>query len=616
MFMRGEIANPTSRANLEHNAVCFAGAARCKVRVGDVQGGVAMAVESGDKRLMRDCAAILEQSRHLLDAAQLYVRAEAYEKAASLFIQLKDFSHAGPLMARITAPKLHAAYAKAKEAEGSYAQAADSYEVARDFDSVVRLCLQHLQQPQRAFDLVRASRSPEGARLVAQYCQARGDIACAIEFLLLAGAADDAFLLATLHKSMEVFAQQLGGEGTTEQYVAIAQYYESTSDFARAGDYYAQLGDLKRALKLFMLCGEQRIHAAIELVRRAHGSPDGAPMMRVLHDYLLGESDGVVKDPKYVFELYVAVGDFAQAADTAMVIARQEQNLGNYKAAHDMLLEVYQALVSRKVAVPDELRRALLLLHSYTLVRRLAKLQDHRGAARLLVRVAGSISRFPSHVVPILTTTVIECHRAGLRRSAFEYASLLMRPEYRNAIDPRYKQKIETLVRRPNQSEEDEQLTPCPFCETPLPVSMLDCPTCKNFVPYCVSTGMHVVASDLCVCPACRFPSLHSALTAQLAVESSCAMCGAPLTAAALVRMADPREYLAKPVGGGKSVHGGNAAGGGGLLLGGANAPTAPAAAAAAGALPSGSAPLARSASLESDQPGLAPRPGARDALT
>jgi len=36
---------------------------------------------------------------------------------------------------------------------------------------------------------------------------------------------------------------------------------------------------------------------------------------------------------------------------------------------------------------------------------------------------------------------------AGLKRSAFEQASMLMRPEYRQQIDAKYKKKIETLVR-------------------------------------------------------------------------------------------------------------------------------------------------------------------------
>ncbi len=44
---------------------------------------------------------------------------------------------------------------------------------------------------------------------------------------------------------------------------------------------------------------------------------------------------------------------------------------------------------------------------------------------------ARNISKFPKHVVPILTSTVIECHRANLKKTAFEYASMLMRPEYR-----------------------------------------------------------------------------------------------------------------------------------------------------------------------------------------
>jgi WD repeat-containing protein 19 len=72
-----------------------------------------------------------------------------------------------------------------------------------------------------------------------------------------------------------------------------------------------------------------------------------------------------------------------------------------------------------------------MLLHSYTLVKSLIAINDHVTAARMLVRVARTISKFPKHIVPILTSTVIECHRAGLKKTAFEYASMLMRPEYR-----------------------------------------------------------------------------------------------------------------------------------------------------------------------------------------
>ena len=52
-----------------------------------------------------------------------------------------------------------------------------------------------------------------------------------------------------------------------------------------------------------------------------------------------------------------------------------------------------------------------------------------------------------SDIVPILTSTVIKCHQSGLKDSAFSYAAMLMRPEYRDKIDLKYKKKIEGIVR-------------------------------------------------------------------------------------------------------------------------------------------------------------------------
>lgn len=44
----------------------------------------------------------------------------------------------GELLANVTSPKLHAQYAKAKEADGKYKEAAAAYEAAKDYDSVIR----------------------------------------------------------------------------------------------------------------------------------------------------------------------------------------------------------------------------------------------------------------------------------------------------------------------------------------------------------------------------------------------------------------------------------------------------------------------------------------------
>jgi WD repeat-containing protein 19 len=49
------------------------------------------------------------------------------------------------------------------------------------------------------------------------------------------------------------------------------------------------------------------------------------------------------------------------------------------------------------VRVPSFLRRTFTLLHSYMLVKKLVKRGDHDGAARMLLRIAESISKFPSH---------------------------------------------------------------------------------------------------------------------------------------------------------------------------------------------------------------------------
>lgn len=137
---------------------------------------------------------------------------------------------------------------------------------------------------------------------------------------------------------------------------------------------------------------------------------------------------------------------------------------------------------------------------------------DHDLAARMLIRVAKNISRFPAHVVPILTSTVIECQRANLKKSSFEYASILMRNEYRNLVDKKYRKPIEAFVRRPQAEEADEKLSPCPFCAFEIPETLLDCPSCKNNIPYCITTGKHMVLNDWADTPCCKLPSLYSAL--------------------------------------------------------------------------------------------------------
>merc|ERR1711990_427814 len=107
----------------------------------------------------------------------------------------------------------------------------------------------------------------------------------------------------------------------------------------------------------------------------------------------------------------------------------------------------YQDLKQQKLALPQELWRRLMILHSYVLVKRLVKVGNHHIAALMLLRVAKSIQQFPAHIVPILTSVVIECHRANMKQDAYTYACMLMRPEHRANISEQYKKRIENIVR-------------------------------------------------------------------------------------------------------------------------------------------------------------------------
>jgi len=65
---------------------------------------------------------------------------------------------------------------------------------------------------------------------------------------------------------------------------------------------------------------------------------------------------------------------------------------------------------------------------------------------------------------------------------------MLLRPEYKNQIDGKYKKKIEALVRHQEKSEIEESPTPCPNCNFMLLEYGLTCPGCQINIPYCIIT--------------------------------------------------------------------------------------------------------------------------------
>lgn len=526
--------------------LCLAGIARMTLRAGNIPKGVRLAMDLKDNIVCRECADILLTMKQLPDAAMLFEQAGEFEEAASVYIRTKNYSAAQPLLDKVTAPKLHREFARAKEAEKDYRTALEEYEKGEDGDNVIRIALEHLRQPEKAFALVRSTQTSTGADLAARYCQSVSDFQGAIEFMLMAKRVNDAFELATTHDTMEVFETALGGDGTPEQYQNIAKYYETKQQHSKAAEFYALCGQYRVALALYQKCNE--IERAIEVVGRAKDDM----LTHRLIDYLMGDSTGIVQEPIHIFRLYMALGNYIQAARTAMVIAHQECENGNYKAAHSVLYETYHELEARSIRIPQQLRSTFILLHSYLLVKKRIKVGDHSGAARLLVRVVKNISSFPSHTVPILTSAVIECHRAGLKKTAFEYASQLMSSEYRAQLDPNYRTRIETIVRRRGRSEladTDEGRSECPYTTEMIPNFELICPRTKNQIPFCVVTGRHMVLDDWCICPVSKMPALYSEYVKYLqdvktSEERLDPVCGQPISIGELRKLENPKPYL------------------------------------------------------------------------
>ncbi|XP_028834024.1 WD repeat-containing protein 19 isoform X2 [Denticeps clupeoides] len=529
---------------LEHDEACQAGVARTSIRMGDIRRGANQAIRHPSRLLKKDCGAILESLKQYSEAAQMYEKGQYYDKAASVYIRCKNWAKVGELLPQVSSPKIHLQYAKAKEADGKFKEAAMAYESARDWDNLIRVLLEHLNNPEEAVRVVRESQSIDGAKMVARFFLRLNDYGSAIQFLVLSHCSDEAFQLAQQHGQMEVYADIIGSDATAEDYQSIALYFEGEKQHLQAGKFFHMCGQYSRALKHFLKCPNSEDSLAIEMAIEAVGKANDEVLTNQLIDYLMGESDGMPKDAKFLFRLYMALKQYREAGRTAIIIAREEQSAGNYRNAHDVLFSMYTELQNQKIKIPAEMATNLMILHSYVLVKIHVKRGDHLKGARMLIRVSNNISKFPSHIVPILTSAVIECHRAGLKNSSFSFAAMLMRPEYRNKIDPKYKKKIEAIVRRPDTSEVEDETAPCPFCSFQLPCCDMMCLGCKNNLPYCIATGRHMVKDDWSECPHCKFPALYSEFIKLLETETVCPMCSETLSASQVQKISDCSNYL------------------------------------------------------------------------
>ena len=109
------------------------------IRTGDIRRGVSMANNSGDVTLCKECASILSM-RQLPDAARLYERGEAMEKAAAVYIQCKD-TVCRSADEKSEVGEIARSICEGKEAVKDFKAAITAYEAAKNMDAVVRIYL-------------------------------------------------------------------------------------------------------------------------------------------------------------------------------------------------------------------------------------------------------------------------------------------------------------------------------------------------------------------------------------------------------------------------------------------------------------------------------------------
>ncbi|CBZ50694.1 wdr19 protein, related [Neospora caninum Liverpool] len=394
--------HPSRTSNvLSPERICLAGIARCAIRIGEIQRGMQMAVDLGDKAVLEESASLLERLRQFAEAASLHQKAGNIDKAAALYIEVKtprhfacgdahEFVAAAPLMTQIESPKIQLLFAKAKEEQRCFQDAMEAYARAKHYQAVVRIMLQELGREQEAFEIVRTTRSSVAADTAAEFCRKKGCVKEAVEFLVVAGRVQEAVALAEERDEMEPFVQCVGDGMGADVQKRIAVYYEKQNLPLQAARHYANCGNAEKALDLYLHADVPAYDAAIDLVGRFKQ----VGLIRRLRDLLEGVSDGVPKDPSFLHKLHVALGDHVEAAKGACKVAAKEQGEGHYKAAHDILFRTWKNLAEQQLPVPQQLVTRFTTLHSYILVRRLMRAGDFPVAAYLLERVLQNIHEY------------------------------------------------------------------------------------------------------------------------------------------------------------------------------------------------------------------------------
>ena len=378
--------------------VCAHGMARMHMRCGNLAQGLKIADRCGSKPLFRDCAAILESMKQWNEAGLMYEKAMMHDKAAQIYMAAKNYTEVAKLMAGLDNPKLLSEYGKAMEGLKKYKEALQAYQKSGDFDAQVRILIEYLNAAPEALALVRLHRMVSCAEFAAKFCQSQGDHRGCIEFLLLAKKPKAAMDVARQHDLLDVLAQFLGDEASSEDFNFIAQHYERQQNSFQAAEFYLKAQMYEKSVRLFMTSGDLGIERAIEVC----GIVGKDEVTHILRDFLLGDSrdsDGTPKEAKWMYKLHMRLGNYDKAGKSAVVIAveilsKAGTGQGYYRQARDVLRDASIDLEAKGRVPPTEVSMLLRILHSYQIVKGLTAREEHINAARMLVTLQIPDMRF------------------------------------------------------------------------------------------------------------------------------------------------------------------------------------------------------------------------------
>jgi len=103
-----------------------------------------------------------------------------------------------------------------------------------------------------------------------------------------------------------------------------------------------------------------------------------------------------------------------------------------------------------------------------------------------------------TEAIGILTSTIIENYKCGLKDTAISACYIIMKPEYRRELAPEFKEKFEFIVRKYGKSKTesvdiDDLISACPNCSSDLPNYDLHCNICSTEIPYCIVSVRNMV---------------------------------------------------------------------------------------------------------------------------